>query len=327
MLLKEKTHKRSTLRVFLWLPLLVFVAPDGAMGSSISPIWTYLYKELNDGASPPWKGRDEARAWGVREKERLEPVILEILRGERADADWSGSVLFVARVIPTQDIRDVLLERVHEVVAKADGKPMEPRSRDAGAVALSIDIFAKAKDARIVPMVLELIGVEDQGYAVVEHCVDALRKLGDEGNSIRTLRGIALRKKHVHMDRRCAMGEKVIQARIRGVDLCRDGQEELRALAQRFIRACEERNVEDYLKTYSFQWQEVLDADDVEEHFGGEGFDEIVQKLKETITARVPFTINRDELTAHLVVGQRWQFDCVLQLEGWRVAGLKRVAP
>jgi len=41
----------------------------------------------------------------------------------------------------------------------------------------------------------------------------------------------------------------------------------------------------------------------------------------------VPFTINRDELTAHLVVSERWHFDCALQLEGWRVAGLQRVAP
>ena len=46
-------------------------------------------------------------------------------------------------------------------------------------------------------------------------------------------------------------------------------------------------------------------------HFGGEGFDDIVQKLKDAITARVPFTINRDELRAHVMVGQRQQLQVV----------------
>ena len=328
MLLKEKTHKRSTLRVFLWLPLLVFVAPDGAMGSSISPIWTYLYKELNDGASPPWKGRDEARAWGVREKERLEPVILEILRGKRVDADWSGSVLFVARVISTEEIRDVLLERVQEVVAKADGNPMEARSRDVGAVALSIDIFARAKDARIVPTVLELIAVEDQAQEVVRRCADALRNLGNGEDSIAALRGIALRKKDVYMDRRCAMAKKVIQARIRGIDLCRDAQQELRALARRFAAAVDRRDFQAYIFTWMFRFRERLDEDYVmREHFGDPDFLESVQTLGRTLDSGKPFDVDLENLKASLDCGDRYRLECVLEVDGWKVMNMRPLPP
>ena len=177
-------YVRSSREVIGWERVLFLAITFGisveAEGTSLylKP-WKDLYQELHQGEKPEWRGLSDVHAWALKERERLEPLVLEVLRGESSDKAWPD-MLFVAQVISTEEIRDVLLERVQEVVAKADGHPTEPTSRDAGILALAIDMFAKAKDARIVPTVLELIGVEDQGYAVVEHCVDALRNLGDD---------------------------------------------------------------------------------------------------------------------------------------------------
>lgn len=73
--------------------------------------------------------------WVAHERDRVEPVVLGILRGERGDMPWT-SALSIVHVIPTQDIRNVLLDRMNEVLERNGKDGVVTHRADIGAVGL-----------------------------------------------------------------------------------------------------------------------------------------------------------------------------------------------
>lgn len=326
MLPTHKPIRASRLQLLLWLSLLICLMPRDLIASSIPSIWKELYKELNDGARPAWKARDEAHAWGVSEKDRLEPVVLEILRGQRADADWSGSVLFVARVIPTNKIRDVLLLRIQEVVQEESGNALQRMSGNASGLSRAIDVFAKAGDIRILPTVLLLMDLDGQEYEVLEHCALALRTVGN-GASLQKLRSIPLRQRDIRFERLCALTEKIIEARQAGQDIFGNTEQELRVVTAQFVRAIEQRDFTAFAAVQPYDFRLVVDEEEFTRRILPQPeWGDILRALKE-VAGREEFQIDRDDYQATLIVEGCYQFTYILEIDGWKIFGPIRVGP
>ena len=123
--------------------------------------WKEVYGELHPGSEPEWRGMKDAHAWALDEHVRLEPAVLERLRGERAEIPWTD-VLPIARLIPTGAIRDVLIGRLKEVLTRYPSRSIDRTSPDARIVASVVRILGEVGDKRISKIAGELVTKDGQ---------------------------------------------------------------------------------------------------------------------------------------------------------------------
>lgn len=287
--------------------------------------WKELYEHVHPGAKPPWRNLMEAQHWAVSERDKLEPYVLDVLRGRYPEKPWS-SILFVIEAIPTAEIRDVLLQKTLELLDRNRTRRPDWSGEDTDIVTYIIDIFTKAGDVRIRPIVVEFITVEDQPHRAVEHSVLALRKLGNM-ESLPVLRGIQLRRTDVRMDRRCALAEKAIEMRERGEDIFSNAENELRGVNEAYIRAIENGDFGAFAAVHPYGFVGGVDEEEFRrEILAHPDMGEIVRSLKE-VAGREEFVVDREDYLATLIVEDRYKFTYVLEVDGWKISGPIRVGP
>lgn len=132
MLRTKEQYIRCTLGLCVRVLFALTFVGHSAYGSQWHPIWRELYKELNDGANPKWNTFDDVKAWAASERDRLQPVVLRILRGDRPEKHWAIGMM-VGRVIPTRAICDVVLNRadVEQILHETDGTRVKRSSVEA----------------------------------------------------------------------------------------------------------------------------------------------------------------------------------------------------
>lgn len=323
MMVHRISRRRSFQRCAVLLLVLLSLAPR-SYASNIPRIWRDLYKELNNGENPSWKSREEAESWAASEGARLEPLVLDMLQGKRSEAGWPTAA-YLARTVSSTAVREKLLDRVREVSQKANDVPLDPSAPEAFGLVHALAALASVEDIRIRPIALELIAVNGQAYQVVEQSIRALQKVGGL-ESLDSLRAISLRQRDVFIDRLCGLTEKLIEARGRGNDLLENAQKELKTLAVAYLTAVETKEYRAYRNVMPFRFPDD-EAEVRREVFEEHALTELFSALKEALNGTVEFVIDRDNLTAHWVFAGRWKLECVLEVDGWKVSGITRVAP
>jgi hypothetical protein len=318
-----REHVRATLRARYAAFAAILFTPL-AMASETPRIWRELYKELHGGGPPAWKGVADAEAWAKQNEARLEPVVLQGLRGEHAGKPWS-EYLTVARVLPTDAVCAALLAKTDEIMARHPDKRIPKNSADE-VLAWLIDILSRAKKERIRDVAAELVSQEDQSYSIVEAGVRALQHLGNE-TSLPRLRAVPLRRADPWIDRMCGLAEKMIGARIRGQSVFTDAPAQLRALIERYLSAINHRDYAAYIAVKPFSFERAEDEAEVtREIFDNEEVRPIFRDLEKAIDQ--PFTFHEDDLQADLTFGDgRYQLSCLLEVDGWKIGSVTRIAP
>jgi len=288
--------------------------------------WKDLYAQLHSGETPTWSNPTEAKEWIRAERDRVEPYILEILKGQHPDKPWS-SVLFVTEAIPTPRIREVLIDRAHEIINGVPESRLVRGSSDANILAYMLDILTNAHDPRVRDIALDMITVENQAPKIVEHAITALRRFGG-GESLESLRRIGQRAVDLRLDRDCALAEKIIEARVEGKDLFADAVDQLRNLNVRFVHAIEEGDYEGFASIQPFGFRAGVDAEEFGRKYKASDPDitDIVRAMK-GIAGKEQFDIDRGEYQATLVVEGKYKFTYVLEVDGWKIFGPIRVGP
>jgi hypothetical protein len=322
----EARHADVSLSLIACALLTLFAVAQSAFGDELLKVWATAYQALNPGESPRWTSRSQAEAWAVAEQERLEPVLLEMLRGEVEGTPW-GAALSIAQVIPTPRICEVLLVRMQEILARYPDGRITQTSEDISALVRLLTILAEAdyEPSQLKQIATHLACQERQPSRIVEECVVVLRKLGD-AESLAAIREVPLRKEDPCIDRLCIVTERVIDARLRGETVCPNAQAELRALAETFIRAIQTKDYKTYVRAMRWRFERGSDEPEVRrEVFENPEALALAEKLKESLDH--PFDIEPDELQAHLLFGDGYKLECVYDADGWRIARIARAGP
>jgi hypothetical protein len=302
------------------------LAAPSVRAGELSKAWVAAYEELHPGEVPPWRSQKEARTWALTERKRLEPFVLLILRGEEEGLPWTSG-LPIARAIPTPEIRAVLFDRLQETVAMHRGAPVESSSFEALELSNTIEILSRNRHEGCRPLISELVTQDDQGDVIVEHCLRALQRVGNE-ETLEVLARVAAKHDSTHIKRLCAQTEAIIKARLAGLTPMPDVQRKLHALAEAYVLAIETRDYPGYMKTLMSGFEDTLDEDDVtREVFDDAQVAKAVASLKEALDGEPAFDVLRDELQAHLEIHDKYRLDCVLEADGWRIARLARIGP
>ncbi|MFH0983449.1 MAG: hypothetical protein V2A79_18175 [Planctomycetota bacterium] len=321
---KQDVKHAMTIRrlVYLVVPLLA-ICQDAA-GSEILKVWYTVYEELHPGQIPGWATQQEVQSWAIQEHERLEPVVLRILRGEQEGTEWTAG-LAMARVIPSARICETLLARMREIETRYPEKRIKPASRDEMGLVSIIDVLAQAKYVEASSATIELAVQPEQSRVIMEHCISALQKLGD-ASSLAPIRGIALRRQDVKLDRLCGLTERIIEARLRGESVLADAQRQLRALVEKYVDAIEKKNYPAYAALMPYGFEKRADENEVRrEVFEDPRMLEAVAELKKAVDQS--FVVVEDELRAELVYAGRYKLDCILEVDGWKLVGILQVGP
>ena len=300
-----------------------FARPVAA--TQILKIWVTVYKELNNGESPSWSSKDQATEWAVRESARLEPIVLSIVRGERPDVQWIAG-LAIAQAIPTPKMCAALREILRDTISHAPAGRIEPGSLDEGGLINIIDILVEAAPTGLPPFLRSLLAQEKQSSLIIEHCVNALRRVGGR-DDVETLRQVSLRREDPFIDRLCALAEKAIEARLSGRDILRDADNELRAVTAKYLGALRSKDFAAYADAQPFAYRDVAKKEEVvREVFGNPQVEDVIRALA-GVAGKEAFEIDRDNLEATLVVDGRYKFVYVLEVEGWKISGPTMIAP
>ena len=155
--------------------------PD-AFGSEITKLearfWNTLYQELHPEESPQWSELGGRHAWAARNKERLEPILVEIIRGDREAVPWYHA-MFVAHLVSTQAVCDALHRRMESILKNLTAGDPEHTAKDHASLAGIVSILAEAEDARSVDPLNTLIQSSKYSHAIARKYLRALRKIGD----------------------------------------------------------------------------------------------------------------------------------------------------
>lgn len=319
----DKYRRIDLFKVFLVLSCLLAVASD-VQASNIPRIWRLLHEEV-EGREPSWTSTSDAEAWATKEALRLAPIVEEMISGKRADASWATGA-FVARLVSSPKIRDLLVQRLEEVATVLDHQPFASSSRDADGAAQAIEVLRHASDERVVRISLELIAMESQNYNVAKQSIIALRALGDTA-CLSHIMTAPLRKRNDKFDGDCQLAEMIIATRAAGGDFLAGADEQLTGLVETYVAAASERNADGYIKLHRFGLRRVLDATQVQrEHFGSKDLEELLLELRKMLTAPLQFVLKPDDLRANLVVGKHFRLEFELEADGWKIRGLERIA-
>ena len=188
--------------------LLVCSPPDlETSGSEITKMehefWVTLYHEVHPGEFPNWSKYGGRHAWAREETERLEPVVVQILRGEREETPWRHG-LFVARDMPTERVCNALFTRMQSILREVAGRATGFTASDHASLVGVVSVLAEGGDARAVAPVNKLIQSPECSYRVAYKYLMALRKVGT-AESLEALRRMPLRKSNERIDRMAAV--------------------------------------------------------------------------------------------------------------------------
>jgi len=308
------------------LGLTLFLPPTAA-GSERGAIWYDVYRELNPNETGEVQDElwlHDIEAWAIRERTRLEPIVLRILKGEQANAAWTRA-LSIARVIPTPSIRDTLVERLQELASETPDGCFAGPAQHGGSVAVIVTILGSSGDDRVREMATYLASRECQPALVVERCVEALQHIGGK-ETLARLRQIPLRQRYDHIDRLCRRAEKIIEARVEGRDLFAGAVDQLRDVNVQFVRAVEDGNYESFASIQPFGFRAGVDVEEFQRKFKPDDPEiaDIVRAMK-SIAGTEQFDIDRDEYQATVIIEGRYKFTYVLEVDGWKIFGPVRV--
>ena len=322
----ELCRSRSFLSILsiamgLWLA----VCGTGYATSWYMKPWKDIYRRVHPEIEPEWKSLDDAREWARNDGEVVEPVLLRILNSEYDDIPWTNGLL-IAKEIPTEPVRDNLSRRLTAVMSGLADGCVESGTADGAAVVGIIDVLVHAKDPRVGAIAVALASKDCQPVIVVERCVEALQRVGDQ-QTIGQLARVPSRQRYVHIDRLCALAQKTIAARISGRDILRDADNELRAVTAKYLGALRSKDFAAYADAQPFAYRDVAKKEEVvREVFGNPQVEDVIRALA-GVAGKEAFEIDRDNLEATLVVEGRYKFVYVLEVEGWKISGPTMIAP
>lgn len=285
-----------------------------------------LYQELHPGEVTTFFEFGGFHEWAKKEEKRLEPIVLEILRGEREGVPWSHAVSFVARDIPTKAICDEVFTRMESTLAeqRVDDAPLTDRAQ--GALIGLLSVLAEGDDTRAMQPLNELVqSIRASRYAHItgRKCLIALRRVGDK-TSLEALREMPLRKTNERIDRAAGLTEKIIEARVQGKAFPPEtAPEELRAVAQRFLKACDAENLHAYAACFPWGFHEVFDHGDMQEFLRGEHGPGSLAAIRAALNANVAIEIDQEKLQAKLLCDDRYVMEFVYEVDGWKVMNVR----
>lgn len=310
---------------FAWAVLLCGMPVSHARAGQILKVWRTVYERLHPGRVPEWRGQDDAIDWAKAERERIEPIAMSIIRGEEPDIQWTAG-LAIARHIPSPAICDLLLEKVELVVERTSNRIIPWNSVDERGLVNMLDILADQRVAAARPLVLQLAAQPGQSPLLIEHCLGALQKLGIR-EDIAVVRQVGSRRMNEHINRLCELTEKVVDARSAGVDILADAPDELRRVTTAWIAAIETKDMDAYVGLLPFAARGGVDDYDFKvELLESPDLPEMLDAARDA-SRQDRFDIDRDALVASVLAGEGYKLTYVYELEGWRVAGIRRIQP
>lgn len=289
-----------------------------------------LYQDLHPGELPDWSKLGGFHAWAKKEEERLEPIVLEILRGEREGVPSSYAVSFVAKVIPTKAICDVIVLDIESRLEKQRTTGAALTDQERGALVGRLSVLAQGNDSRsVAPLNKVAQSLRASRYALVTapKCLTALRKVGD-ATSLRALSEMPLRKSNERINRMAALTEKIIEARIEGKAFPSEtASEELRVVTSRFLRACEAADLQAYNACFPWGFHKVRDEGDMHEFLDGEHGKPALAAIRAALDANAPFDINRQTLQAKCVCDGSYVLEYIYEVDGWKIMNTRPFPP
>lgn len=285
-----------------------------------------LYQELHPGESPRWSEFGGFHGWARKEKERLEPIVLEILRGEREEVPWEYAVSFVAQDIPTTAICDAIHDRMERILTKEQTDAEGLTLRDRGLLVQLLLVLAEGDDKRAVEPLNALIGWSKCSHALGYDYLMALRKVGD-GTSLKALRRMPLRETNRETNLEAALTEKIIEARLNGVSISPNAQKELSELGRRFVRAAETQDYKSYISCFPIGFEEIFDEQNMAEFLEHPDGRPGLEALAIALDNGESFDVDLEELRAKLICDEAFLFECVLEVDGWKVMNISPLPP
>jgi hypothetical protein len=312
--------------VLVLLPVIASLTGGRPASATTRPIfreWKSIYRELNNGSDPEWKSQEEAETWLREHEADVEPIVLEILRGERTNRPWT-SALVTARAIPTHAIAVAATARFRDALSEERNLVVFVNSPNSYILGL-VEIIGLAAYEPARPLLHRLVAVEGQSQSALEVCFKALRKIGDR-DTLSVVAGLRSRCTDAATTNLCALTEKILDAKLRGADALDGATGELRAVNRAWVEAIEERDYDGYVKINPLGVRRGIDRNLYEQVLKEPTTPEILRALK-GIAGREEFEVDADKLEASLVVDGRYKFDYVLEADGWKIGGPTQIAP
>ena len=154
----------------------------------------------------------------------------------------------------------------------------------------------------------------------------ALRKVGD-ATSLKSLRRMPLRETNQETNREAALTEKIIEARLNGVSVSPNAQKELSELGRRFVRAAETQDYRAYISCFPFGFEEIFDEQNMTEFLEHPDGRPGLEALAGALDKGESFDVDLDALRAKLVCDKAFLFECVLEVDGWKVMNIRPLPP
>lgn len=323
-----RTKPNSSVRNTVVVVSFFLLLPAFSWSSELSPremrIWTQLYSELHAGNDPHWPPGGP-RAWVRIERERVEPILTAILRGEHKNIPWNYGLAFVAPLMPTPSICDEVCARMGSMFSQKLATRASLDEREHGTLTSMVSVLAAGKDRRATSVLNELLRRDEYSYQTARKYVLAIRMVGDK-SSLQPLRDMPLRKRNETIDGMAVLTEKIIQARIEGKAFPPEtAPEELRARTLAFLRAMERRDLNALTNSFPARVQEVMDQKQWREFLDRSEHEESLPLIRAALEAGTPFEIDRDiEINqeyyqAKLVCGGRYNLEYIYDIDGWKV--------
>lgn len=328
-MIHRKTHARipNTVVAVLFFILLSAFCWSSGLSPREMRIWTQLYSDLHPDIDPHWP-QGGPRAWARIERERLEPIVASILRGEHENIPWNYGLTFVAPLMPTPPICDAVLARMESVFSKklATRAPLDEREH--GSLSSMVSVLAAGNDRRATSVLNEILRRDEYSYHTARKYVLAIRMIGGE-SSLHPLRDMPLRKRNDTIDRMAELAERIIQARIEGKTFPPEtAPEELRARTLVFLRALERRDLNGLKNSFPAQFQEIMDQQQLTEFLDGTEREDTLPLIRAALDARTPFEIDRDieidqeYFQAKLVCDNRYVVEFIYEIDGWKLMNI-----
>jgi hypothetical protein len=134
-----------------------------------------------------------------------------------------------------------------------------------------------------------------------------------------------LRQANEKIAREAELAEKVIEARLSGVQVSPNAQQELRDLVARLLNALDESDLQTFRACFPHGADKGIDAKDLHE-FRTNTL-QLAPGLRAVVADRAVFQIEDDGLGARIELPGDWVFEAVYEADGWKIANVRRDAP
>ena len=319
--------RSHTISFLVAVTFVVGLCGSVASSSELSPrevaFWDKVHQIANPGTPVEWP-KGGPRAWARDNSELLDPIVAVIIRGD-GELPWFHA-LFAARIVAGVETRNALFDRLsqsfNDVIALDGGASKDEFARLTGIA----KILATEVDQRTVRIINALLRDGRCDDAAKKQLIVAVRGIGNQGTRV-ALAQLSRQENTVAVERAAAFAEKLIDARVVGRDMLEHAEDELQSLTAAYLHALETKDPRAYTDLHAFGYRRIADKPQVaREVFDDPKMRDFVRLLGR-IAGREVFDIDRKKFTASCTIGGRYKLMYVFELEGWRVAGLKRVAP